>query len=1190
MTPMKKYLKRAALVAAATGTLLAGTLGVLSINAVQEKIAVAVLKNAGVDARFGEWDSDFFSAFRLRNVSLKHGNGLSLEIPGVQIHANIFSILFTSDFSVEAEFETANRLQVAGKDFTIAVDRLALSNLAGAKNTIAGTLIPRKGENPPQAKFEFTSENRTKIRELALRDCLAGTRTAMLNFNGIECTLDESGAWEIADSNPDAPAISGSGIFHDGKITGVVDGKLDGEDFSAFGIGENLPVWRAESAITIDGDLTSESYSLDFGTELKIIEAAGTFSGVSLLPEIVLNGKGRIHLERSALALKTFFAEMAFAPENMPPVVFAEISVPGELGFAYTPEHGLEISAEGDASGLALLEFNNVPLALANPFIAKIPALSREKMPELSGTLNGSFSLTRNADGEFIFAGKDGLKLSDFAVKCADDVWFSGLSAKFPVVAFTRGNSVEFELKNAVVVGDSGIAFASADVSGSRDFINNRTGIEVSARIESAALSQKFFSEFFCGLSENKIAASATLKAEISDAEIDVSALRFSVFEGGEQARTLLAADTGAFRFDAENPFVGLDGKQIRLQANAFPLALIDPLARGKFFFSGTLDGEIAFVGEEKKVEFSTGERGMTIRDFRMENAKRLPLLSGLSLRSVENLVRVSRAENGRFQTEVGLKNARLKNTADKRLASGDLYLNFNGKKLMTLRGDVFGELGNIARQPLFLPVGNLAGGTLEMHGGWDALNQLAKLEIDGRNLSSRDRNPVRIAGLNLKFEHNAEPGAEIVARVQASLEGSERSSADLRFTQLDFDRREDAANFDADLLVEKIVLADCLALAEILSPEKVLLPVVATQALSNLSNEDNVSGDTGKTPSVPERKTSADEVITPVDPEVSRPKSAVAAKPELPAIPESRVVLPWENVTGTAKFRILECVVPENRLQNIFGTLNLSPERGELTAESDEFFGGTLKSKTVLETRNQSSFFSKTKIAVKDSRIYDAVPALRGRDPAVIEGKFAFDLSAEAEAKRLEDLSRQLSAKASVLGKNGRVRIFAVDNENVRNVGNLAQIGGGVAELAGMFGGKKVRRIAKAARRLQEYLSDFPFDVHEIRLSYDAGNPVVCEKFLLRNNLLKISGAGEIAYSEDLPLGDAPLAIRARMDVREELEELMATLGILKSAEHFAEPGEPAYTVGPEFELSGTLNRFSDNLLETLLSAGIGI
>ena len=81
MATARKHLKRIALATLAAGPLCAGTLGVLSLNSVQKKIAVAVLKNAGIQAEIGEWDSDFFSDFRLRDITLKRGDEFEIQIP-----------------------------------------------------------------------------------------------------------------------------------------------------------------------------------------------------------------------------------------------------------------------------------------------------------------------------------------------------------------------------------------------------------------------------------------------------------------------------------------------------------------------------------------------------------------------------------------------------------------------------------------------------------------------------------------------------------------------------------------------------------------------------------------------------------------------------------------------------------------------------------------------------------------------------------------------------------------------------------------------------------------------------------------------------------------------------------------------------------------------------------------------------
>ena len=1181
MPSVKKYMKRLACVAGGTVLLAAGGVAVLSLDSVQEKIACAALEQAGIRAEFGAWKSRRFSEFRLREIVLERGNDCRVTIPDLKLRVGLFPLIFSSRLDLEASFEKTNRVTLAGKDFELAVEACTLSNLAGAKNRFAGTLVARKGETPAQAQFTFESENRSFIREAALPAWLAGTRSARLNFAGIECALEEAGTWRIADNDPARSALVGSGTLKEGVLSGTLLANLEGDRFRAFGIGDSLPRWSARCACNLAGELSSGSYSLQPQFDIRVAEPAGTFSGIALLPEMRLNGKGCFDVRDSGFTVKTCFAELSAVPKTGEPAVFAELSVPGQLRVAYSPENGLEIGGEDRSGGLARLRFNAVPLALANPFIAQWP---QGQNVELAGTLDGNFVLTREADGVLRLAGKDALELRDFALKTGDDTILSGLSARLPVSASLCGNEASVELKNARVTGENGVLVAGADCAGTRDFSLETTRVEAAVRVRSEALSQKCFEGFFSGLPDKAIAAEAKFKAEVSDNEIAVSALNFSVYESGESARTLLSADTEAFRFEAGNPFIGLAGKQIHFRAQAFPLALLDPLARRKFFFSGTLDGEIAFVGEKDRLAFVSEKRGVTIRNFHLENAQRLPLLHGLFLRSDENRLNISRDDSGRFRTELSLKNARLKDADDRRLASGDLYLNFSGRELVTLHGELEGDLGGICSQALLAPVGNIGGGTLEMHGGWDAPKQTAKLEINCRNLRSRGSDPVSLEGLRWVCEHNAGTDRDEVARLQMTLEGGERSYADLRFSKLDWDWREKKADFDAVMNAEKIVVEDLVRLAEMLAPAKGIAAVAVAQSAEKITASRNdaagASGTaSGATPSKPSAPQSAS---------VSQNKGK-SAKPQYVAVPSKpvRPELPWEGLTGRLQFRIDECVVPENRIHGITGSLLLNPKRGEIVVGSNAFFGGSLKSKTVLEAREAAAaYFAKTKVVVKDSRIYEAVPALRAENPPIVEGTFDLELSAESLAPSLDTLVRNVSAEASLLGRDGRIRIFAADNDKLRNVGEWARVGGGVAELVGAFGGKKLRRTVKAANRLREYLENFPFERQELRLRYKAGKPIVCEKFLLRNELLKITGQGEIAYSEAVPIQDAPLAMRARLDVRGELEELMTTLGILKQTERITESDGTSYVIGPEFKCSGTLNRFSNNLLETLLNA----
>lgn len=1197
MAEQKKHLKKIIVPAACAAVLAAGSIGVLSLDAVQKSIAVAVLKNAGIEATFGEWDSHFFSELALRDVTLSRAGDFRVHVPQARIACNAFAWLFGAEYSLEAELPQAFSLQVAGSDFEVSAEEIVFGNAAGKTNRIAGELVSLKEGKRRPFRFALESENRETVSENSVYAWLAGTKTLRLYFNGTECRLQESGAWEIFDSEKRAfPPVVGAGTLNGGTLSGKISVNLRGNDLADFGVPENLPPWGASAEFDVNGDLAAGSYSLRHQFRITLENPAGTFSGVPLLPNIALSGQGELSFSREAFALKTLSAEMETVSENAPHAVFAEISVPGELRFAYVPNRKFEVSAAGSSDELALLKFNNIPLALANPFIGRIRNSGKESGWHLAGTLDGVFALVQDADGEFRFAEKEMLKVRDFSLGRAGETLFGGLFADVPFVAFTRGDSVVFEVKNTKLFGKDGKTLALADFAGRRDFAERKTAVESDIRINGKLFSREFSGALSQSLSPEEIAAEAKFKLEISDDAIEVDKFVLSVFEPGNPSQLLLFADTEAFRFDAGNPFVGLDGKRIRLRANNFPVSLLDPLAGGKFSFSGRIDGEITFVGDRDMLEFSAEERGMTIRNFGMKNGRALPLLRDLSLRSVENLVRVSCDASGTFRTEIGLKNARLKSGKNERLAAGDLYLDFIGRELLTLRGNISGELGGICSQPILSPVGNVAGGAFEMSGGWDAENRFAKLEINCRDLSSRDASPVELDGFFLKIEHNASSDVTEPARVQFTLEGIGRSEADIRFSKLEINRREDKITFNANAVSEKIVTEDFVSLAKIFSPEKTVIPVlvaesvrtsVGKEAKGNAQSQNEKAAlpasskreAVAKTPS--HRKADGTSAALPA--ERTEGKSVSADR--------GRATLPWKNLAGILRYEIREWIVSGSAIQNLRGSLSLSPERGEFLAGSDDFFGGKLKSKTVLETRkNASTVYLKSKVEVADSRIRELIPALRGKDPSVLEGIFSLDLTAESEASGTDDLPKHIAAKATLTGRDGNIRIFAVGNKKVRSIGRLAEIGGTVADVFGKFGGKRVRKLTRAASRLQEYLSSFPFDENEVRLSYKAGAPIRCEKFLLKNDSLKILADGEIDYSEGRPLEKSPIEIRARMDVRGELEEWMRVLGLLKSGEPLADADGRTYTAGPEFKFSGTFDKISDEFLENLLPEGLNI
>lgn len=1162
---------------------------VLAQNSVQKAIATALLKDCGIEAQFGEWDSSLFSEFRLREVVLTAPDATQLSLPEVTIRTHILSLIFTDNFSFEFSTGAPAQAHVLGQTFDFEVQRLAVSTAADEKNVLDAWFAATGTEPADRIVCRAESENASDIAELTVPAWIAGTRKAHCRAGRVSWQWEaDSGQWVLADTTKaESPDLAGKGTLNAERVAGELTVRAASESLGALGFFKTLPVCTGNFQVALAGDWVRKTAVFQNRFHVEVKNVAGSFGAYALSPDLDFRGQGELSFSEGAFSVKTFFADVAATGQETPRVVFSKISIPGELQCAYARDGGVAITAVGGGDELARWEFNEVPLALANPFLSHSTTGNPEKPCMLDGALNGALILKQRDAETFVFSGQDALEIKDFSFAHGELVVANALSARLPVEMVLRTDVLELNIAGAKVFAADDSEVAHADFSGTRHFVGEKTGIALALQARADVLNRQILEDSLPDAEACKWALKTTLKAEVEDAGITVS--EFDLRLLAPEGRPCLSARTEAFSYRLEKPSESLKDKQIDFYAEAFPLALLNPLSGGKYRFSGTLDGAVTLVATQDALEFTSAGSALEIRDFSMRDAHAVPVLNDLSLRSKKNLLRIAQEKSGHLQTVVDVQQGILTDGSKRKLLSGDLYLDFSGSRLCVLKGALAGEFEGIFAQPVLRTQTGLDSGTFEMNGILDAREQGSKFTMTCHRLRAREG--AEIKRVDCSFEQGDFKGD--VVRAVLEVQGEEHSIMRARFSRLDFDSASGVTQFNARVNIPELAVTDFYTLRKILeSPEKEVV------ALSGDASE--ATGQVAELAPEPPKNEARNAVVrtsvaathTPIVAANGTSREGTGT-PES-ASPQTRTVrVPWERFIGEATFEIDSLIVPENRLNGISGTLSLLPQRAELLAGTPSFFGGTLDFEALAEVRpGKLPVTARAKMTVRESRLNEAIPLLRAKNPPMVEGRFALDFWVKSEAETFDALQENVFAKANLLGHNGRVRVFAADNKEVRTVGNLAQMGGEVIGMLGAFAGgfsKRAARLGNAVRDLQRYLSDFPFDVHEIQLTYASGKPIICNKFLLQNEVLKISGNGEITYSPEKPIGDAPIDATARLDVRGELEELLRVVKVLKDERDPALP-DADYIPGPKFKFSGTLNNISDNLLETLLSTGLNL
>ncbi|MBQ2731949.1 MAG: hypothetical protein IJF68_02755 [Opitutales bacterium] len=501
-----------------------------------------------------------------------------------------------------------------------------------------------------------------------------------------------------------------------------------------------------------------------------------------------------------------------------------------------------------------------------------------------------------------------------------------------------------------------------------------------------------------------------------------------------------------------------------------------------------------------------------------------------------------------------------------KKIAEGTVSGNFVGAEPLSLFGDVRGDFAALLAQPFFSKINNVAAGTFALHGQGNS----AQLFLE--KLKSR-HGEIEIP--EIRFSAARERSAAGTLNIE--IRGEEKSEASVHFSRLAFGNGQ--LIFSGNANAETLVVSDILRAA------------LLFRGWNNVPNEQ-----AKKTPPRHQERVPAQ---TPLPPTIAKktadePGKTVAAKTETPlaktapAAPENAF---WNGVSGTMDFRAKRVVFPENEFGEHRGRFSVSDNALSATCSAPDFFDGTVTSEAKLTfSRNAPFYLLSGKISAAAVELHRAIPALRSRDPAPLEGSFNASVRISAAADLPEQLERSLAANFTLENVGpGRVRIFHADSKKMRLAGDILQIGG---SLAGMLGGltrniePKANALAQAAEFVKNFLTDFSYSEMRISGNYRSGEDLLCEHFELRGNDLKIFGSASARPLSEEPPELWPLRFSARTEVRGKLADSLRTLGVLPLSET---PDAEGFFTAREFEFSGTLKKSSEDFFENLIDAAAG-
>lgn len=477
----------------------------------------------------------------------------------------------------------------------------------------------------------------------------------------------------------------------------------------------------------------------------------------------------------------------------------------------------------------------------------------------------------------------------------------------------------------------------------------------------------------------------------------------------------------------------------------------------------------------------------------------------------------------GERSSTIGLKKAELRNRG-RTLAAGDIVIGL-GEVPTTL--NLTGALGALAEQPFAAPLSVATAGTYRARASRDSAGKMsATLELSDVVLRE---SPVRVSSAAFEAAYAPGPrGFDAEGRFRLVALGRSEGKFTLR-------QRKSGELTDWQALVEipSVVVDDFMA----------LVPKSQDEAVA--------------TPSAP--------------------------KPDRAPF--------WSGHSGSAEIKVGKVTAMGIEADSIEASLAADGSALKLSRLKGRVSGGNIDGRGSLSFMPQTSggpyLLASDLIATELDLGTLLKPFPAAKD--IIEGKGDGKIRVSATAGTLGELAGRAVVEVEAISKGGRLRAFGNSNSVTAaitsSVGEAADLIGALTILGGTIGksekAMKIGSAVSAAAKLQKAVSDFRYDLVEVRAERLANGTLKLTKLEARNEELTLNASGGINMNPALAFADRPLLINAQLRGRGEFADYFQILGFAEAA-----PSPDGLTLGPGIKVSGSLNDIKNDLSERIQAA----
>ena len=443
--------------------------------------------------------------------------------------------------------------------------------------------------------------------------------------------------------------------------------------------------------------------------------------------------------------------------------------------------------------------------------------------------------------------------------------------------------------------------------------------------------------------------------------------------------------------------------------------------------------------------------------------------------------------------------------------------------------GSIQGELGALATQPFAKGMGEVAGGNYQISLTSKDQRSVA-MEVSVRDAGFRDRvlriNTARLTG-SLEREGDV---SKILGTFHIGATSTSDGKLSVRVT-----KNGTRMNWEAKVDITEIALDDILGLSP---PE--------TDPAEDKGSD--------STDSVPDR--------SPV----------------------------WAGHTGTLEFNLTKGTLGELTVRDLTANATLDDNLAKLTSLTGKVLGGTFAGDGSLafnRTAPSGPYVLNSTLSAANvdfAEIAALLPTMKGN----AEGKANARIGVASYAPRVNQLIQHLAIDLAVDGKDGRIRMPRSADALNKKIGDVADVGIGIAALTAAFGkGRAAEQAAKVAtqgtalREIHKAASDYQYSRFEARAQRLADGSIKVTRLETTGATLSISAKGTISAEPGKEFADWPIEASAGLRGSGTLGECFTSLGY-----DSGNPSADGQRQGPAFLASGSINNLQTNLLDALRGA----